>query len=197
MLNLRKGAKVPFPDMLSEGFEVGSGRITANVSAEKIEAVMEDFIRMREEPVFFILELPTKKGGEEAYPEDSKALHMDVYYIDGCDKETALEILRRAGQLMIDDGLCRFGFGGHESQDEIMFGKYNVAVLFSMSMDKYRPFFEAHGIPEKEKLITAWDTFTQDHPGTSECVCTDGKDVYSVPDQLADLGIYKAETREE
>ena len=41
------------------------------------------------------------------------------------------------GDLMINDGLCSFGFGCHESNDEIMFGKYNVTTIFSRNIGQY------------------------------------------------------------
>ena len=46
-------------------------------------------------------------------------------------------------------------------------------------------------------LITAWETFSSEHPRTSELVETEGKDVFSVPELFADWGIYKAEQRED
>ena len=151
---------------------------------------------MREEPVFFILELPANQDAENA---DSSgyvdAFHTDVYYIDGCSKEEALSLLDRIGPLLINDGLCSFGFGGHESQDEIMFGKYNVATIFSDHTAKYKSFFAEHDIPEVDWLVTAWDTFSPDHPGESERITTDGKDVFSIPAEFSKYGMYKAETR--
>jgi hypothetical protein len=45
--------------------------------------------------------------------------------------------------------------------------------------------------------VTAWDTFSQEHPGRSKRIDTDGKDVFSIPEMFADWGIYKAEQRED
>lgn len=198
MLVLRKGANVPFPDKLVEGYEIGKDRILANVSADKIEMVMAHFICLHEEPLFFILELPAKQDNEvEVRPGIVEAFHKDVYYIDGCNQEEALVILSQSGQLMIDDGMCSFGFGCHNSQDEIMFGKYNVTTVFSQDIEQYREFFQEHEIPAVEHLLTAPDTFSNDHPGVSESIESDGKSVYSIIDDFVDWGIYKAETREE
>ena len=198
MLNLRKGCRVPFPDKLSEGYMLTDHQITANFSADKIKEVMEHFIRIHDEPVFFILELPSKREDEtEIKPGVVEKLHKDVYYIDGCTKEKALMILSRVGELMINDGMCSFGFGCHYSSDEIMFGKYNATTIFSRNIEQYEGFLAEHKIPETDDLITAWNTFTQDHPGCSERVEAEGKDVYSIPEQLAEWGIYKAEQRED
>lgn len=198
MLILRKGCKVPFPEKLSEEYMLTGRRITANISADKIKSVMEHFINIHHEPLFFILELPAKKEDEEEIrPGVVEKLHTDVYYIDGCTNEEALAILRHIGNLMINDGLCSFGFGGHESGDEIFFGKYNVTTVFSGNIEWYIGFMAEHGIPKKNKIITAWDTFSREHPGESVRIDTDGKNVFSIPEMLSGWGIYKAEQREE
>ena len=198
MLNLRKGCKVPFPERLEEGYEIAGNRITANISSDKIEQVMAHFICIHREPMFFILELPSNQADEtEVRPGVVAAFHKDVFYIDGCSTEKALTILSRIGELAINDGLCAFGFGGHESQDEIMFGKYNVTTIFSKDISKFDGFFEEHNITKIDNLVLAWDTFSKDNPGQCEKVVTEGQDVYSIPDQFADWGIYKAEQRED
>ena len=197
MFVLRAGCKAPFPGQLHEAYAVTDNRLTANVSADKIKSVMEHFIRLHNEPLFFILELPAKQDDEtEISPGVLEKLHVDVYYIDGCTQEEALAILLRVGDLMINDGLCSFGFGCHDSTDEIMFGKYNVTTVFSRQIEKYHAFFQEHGIFETDRLITAWDTFNGEHPGASAIVKTNGKDVYAIPEMFAAWGIYKAEQRE-
>ena len=197
MLILRTGCRVPFPDKLSEGYKVNGNQLVANVSADKIKSVMEHFICIHDEPIFFILELPSRQEDEtETKPGIVEKLHKDVYYIDGCTQEEALTILLRVGDLMISDGLCSFGFGCHESADEIMFGKYNVATIFSRNIEQYIDFMADHEIPKEDQITTAWDTFSQEHPGSSERIDTDGKDVFSIPEMFADWGIYKAEQRE-
>ena len=198
MLVLRAGCRVPFPEKLLEEYMLTENQIIANISADKIRTVMEHFICIHEEPLFFILELPSKQYDEkEIRPGVVEKLHKDVYYIDGCTNEEALTILLRVGDLMINDGLCSFGFGCHESNDEIMFGKYNVTTIFSRNITQYISFMAEHGIAKSEHIVTAWDTFSQEHPGSSERIDTDGKDVFSIPEMFADWGIYKAEQRED
>ena len=198
MLVLRAGCRVPFPEKLLEEYMLTENQIIANISADKIRTVMEHFICIHEEPLFFILELPSKQSDEkEIRPGVVEKLHKDVYYIDGCSNEEALTILLRIGDLMINDGLCSFGFGCHESNDEIMFGKYNLTTIFSRNIGQYINFMADHEITRREHIVTAWDTFSQEHPGRSERIDTDGKDVFSIPEMFADWGIYKAEQRED
>lgn len=198
MLQLRKGSEVPFPDKLSEGYEYNEPCFTANVNADKIERMIAHFILVHNEPLFFILELPSMQDDEtEIRPGVVETLHKDVYYIDGCTQEKASTILRKTADLMINDGMCAFGFGCHQSHDEIMVGKYNVVSLYTQHRKKYDGFFEKHQIEAVENLITAWDTFTQESPGKSAIVYTDGKSVYDIPVMLQDWGIYLAEKRED
>lgn len=197
MLTLRNGCKVPFPEKLCEEYMLEDDRIIANISADKISDVMGHFICIHDEPIFFILEIPSDCDDEqEIRPGIVEKLHNDVYYIDECTIEEALTILVRIGDLMINDGQCSFGFGGHESTDEIVFGKYNVTTIFSKSIKRYVDFMAEHDIPKADRIITAWDTFSSKNPGSSERIYTDGKDVYSIPEMFADWGIYKAEQRE-
>ncbi|MBQ6539530.1 MAG: hypothetical protein IJL71_00705 [Oscillospiraceae bacterium] len=197
-LKLKAGCKVERPEMLFEGFEVTGNQINANVSVDKIESVMQHFIVMHDEPLFFILEIPTLLSDETEIGDGViKTRHRDVYYIDGCTQEAALTIMFRVGELLFNDGLSAFGYGCHNSGDEIMFGKYNVLTVFSRNTDGYADFFEPHDIDRTEKLVTAWDTFSQDHPGVSEIYEADGKTVFDIPGQFKEWGIYFAERRED
>lgn len=198
MLKLRKGCRVPFPEKLSEGYTHTDSGFVANVNADKIEMLVAHFIAIHNEPIFFILELPSKRDDEvQIRPGAVKTLHKDVYYIDGCTKEEALVILNRTSEVLINDGLCSFGFGCHQSYDEIMIGKYNVVSVFTQNKNTFDGFFEEHGIRRVNKLVTAWDTFTQDSPGESFRVDTDGKSVYDIPEVFKEWGIYLAEQRED
>ena len=131
---------------------------------------------------------------EEIRPGVVEKLHKDVYYIDGCSVEEALTILLRIGVLMIRDGLCSFGFGCHESMDEIVFGKYNVTTIFSNNIEQYMDFMADHGIPKSDHITTAWDTFSQEHPGSSERIDTDGKDVFLHSGNVFRLGNLQSRT---
>ena len=198
MLKLRKGCKVPFPERLSEGYEHMDFGIVANVGADKIRSVLEHFIAIWDEKIFFILELPSALKDEvEIRPGVLAAKHKDVYYIDGCTAEKALTILAKTADLLINDGMSTFGFGCHESKDEILIGYYNVVSIYTSNKERYDGFFEAHEINQVETLLTAWDTFSQETPGESEIVVTDGKRVYDIPEMFKDWGIYFAERREE
>lgn len=197
MLKLTKGHTVSKPELLEEGYMLSSDvSIIANVDADKIKDVLQHFIVMHEEPMFFILEIPvTCDREEEIAPGVLRDTHKDVYYIDGCSREECLVLLERYGELLINDGISSFGFGCHESQDEIMVEHYNILTIYSQKLDKFEGFYEMHKIEKKENLITAWDTFTENTPGQSIRYEIDGKTVFDIPEALKDWNIYLAETR--
>lgn len=170
MLNLGKGYKIYEPEKLSEAYEVSNEvSIMANVGVEKVVDVFQHFIAMYDEPLFFILELPVTCDREALIaPGVVEETHKDVYYIDGCTQEECLVLLEKYGELLVNDGMNRFGFGCHESGDEIMLDKYNVVTIYSRILSKYNDFFEAHEINRVSQLVTAWDTFSDDTPGQAE-----------------------------
>ncbi len=195
-MEFRRGSRVPFPAQISEGYCFEELCYTANVGADKLRNLLEQFIRMHAEPLFFILELPTNLTAQKLLaPGVVDGFCRDVYYIDGCTPERALELLDTVGELLIRDGLCTFGFSCHRSRDEILVGKYNVVSVYGPSGTDYGRLFAQFHIPAVENLITAWDTFTEAHPGDSQLVVTDGRRIYDLPELLQDWGIYFAERR--
>ena len=199
MLNLVKGHRVSLVENLFESFtKLTEHHLTANVHAEKILEVFQHFIVIHDEPLFFILELPVSIDREKVIAKNIiKESHKDVYYIDGCSREECLVLLIRYGDLLINDGLSKFGFGGHQSHDEIMLDSYNVVTIYSTELSKFNDFFEPHNIQFVEELVTAWKTFSKTSPGISEIYECNGKTVYDLPEELAEWGIYLAETRTE
>ncbi len=199
MLQMCKGYQISFADKLETGFEiVNENMIMANVNADEIESVIQHFIVMHEEPIFFILELSADLDDERPVsPGILETTRKNVYYIDGCSQEEALTIMIRVGELLIQDGLVRFGFGCHESQDELMVDKYNVITIWSQNIDGYDDFFEPHDIPKVQELKSAWDYFSEENPGICNRYDVEGKCIYDILELFKDWGIYLAEQREE
>lgn len=198
LLKLKAGAKITSSTPVYEGYEVRDGYIVANVGVDKIEDVLCHFIAMHDEPLFFFLELPANADEEtEVAPGIVEKLHKDVYYLDGCSQAEAMTVLFRAGELLCNDGISSFGFGCHESGDEIMFGKYNVLTIAAGDMGKYGDFFAAHGIEKTAHLTTACDTLTERTPGVCARYEVDGKTVFDIPVQFKEWGMYLAERRED
>lgn len=193
MLNIIKGCTVPFPERLSEAYEVGERTIRANLSVEKIGSAVERFITWhKRETLFLFLELPTNLADE---PEPERHLHKDIYYLDNLTVPEARELMAKYGELLIQDGMSSFGFGWQERGDEIMLERYNLVTTWSRRPRKYQPLFEELGLGEVEKLTTAQDTFDNEHPGSTSLYRQGELDVYALPELLKEQGMYFAERR--
>ncbi len=201
MLKMKKACQVPLAEKLFEEYEVRDNHIAANVGVDKIEDVLKHFIAMHDEPLFFILELPTNYNdetvSESGEVEVVEVYHKDVYYIDGCSQKEALSILNRVGELLYNDGLSAFGYGCHNSGDEIMFGEYNILTILSSNINAYSNFFEEHNISKTDSLITAWQTFSAETPGMCGSHSVNGETIYDIPKIFENYGMYFAERREE
>ncbi len=202
MIELKECCKVPYPEKLFEEYEVREHAIHANVSASKVVDMMKTFIRMHEEPLFFILELPCeeKDGGIT----ESKTLvnvgeDRDIYFIDGLTGEQACQCLDNLGNFLVKDGMNTFGIGGHDSKEEILFAKYNVMTIYTRDAQNFRAFLQDFGIEETDNLVTAWETFDQDHPGECKCHTSEknGKTIYDIPEAYKEYGMYLYETKKE
>ena len=196
MLKMRKGYSVPFADKLNEGYKTDGKFYNANVSAEKILTLLENFIKLHgNEKQFFILELPTP---ETAEPKDESGniteFHKDIYYLDDCTPDMIRDVLDIAGEMLLDDGISQFGVGLHNSGDEMMICRYNIVSLYCNDITSrlYDGFFENCGIYKNDDLVTAWDMITPETPG--ECVRCEknGRTVYDIPSVFAELGMYMA-----
>ena len=201
MLEMKKCCKVPFPKKLFETYETRDTAIYANVNASKVLDMMKRFIKMHNEPLFFILELPCRE--EDGMTESKKLINIrddrDVYFIDGLNSEQAEWCIDELGSLLVDDGLNTFGIGGHESNEEILFGKYNVMTICTKNPEAYRDFLNDFGIEKTNNLVTAWDTFDPAHPGECEQYISKetGKTIYDIPEDYKKYGMYLYEIRKE
>lgn len=198
MLEFTKGSFVPLGEKISEQYEVDGSNLIANVDASKIEEVLQHFICIQESPLFFILELPANRKDEDKLRQkDTDPMHKDIYCIDGLTDEQALVLLMRYGELLIHDGVSKFGFGAHDGSSEIMRDKYNVVTIWAKTPDDYIGFFEEHNIPRVEHCFTAWETFSEATPGESSRVDVGELSVFDLPNELKDWGIYFHDQRED
>lgn len=197
MLNMVKGCKVHDATLLHEGYQRIESRYVANVNAEKIQVLLERFITIQDSRIFLILEIPTNAKDEvEIEPGVFASMHMDVYYLDGLTKESAISFLHTFGPLFIQDGMCKFGFGAHSGNNEIVLDYYNVVTIHTNTPEQYDGMFEGFGIMQVPDLKTAWDYFTDDTPGECSKVSYCGKDIYDIAEYLQQYGLYFAERRE-
>lgn len=198
MIELKQCCRVPFPEKLYEQYETEEKAIRANVSASKVTDMMKRFIEEHNEPLFFILEIPASQKDEQEMPHGTvRSLHCNVYYMNGLDQDHALQMLKAVGHFLVKDGLNTFGFAGHKSKEEILFGKYNVLTIYTADAKSYEPFLTDFRIKKTDKLVTAWDTFDKSHPGQCTSYESDGKTIFDIPDYFKNFGMYFAERRDE
>ena len=198
MLNMVKGCKVIDPSILFEGYARLESGFVANVNAEKIQPLLESFVKLHNELCFIILEVPTNAKEETALKSGgTQPLHKDVYYLDGLTPERAIEFLNMFGEWFVHDGMTSFGIGIHSGVNEIVIGKYNVVTVYTGTPHRYPGLFEEHGIPQVAELRTAWDYFTSEAPGESFVYSYKRKTVYDLVELLKQYGLYFAERRED
>ncbi len=199
MLEMKECCQVPFPEKLFEGYEVQENRILANVNASKAIDMMREFIAMHDEPLFFILELPSKNddGITESKVISNEPNDIDVYFIDKMDAKQANDVLNAIGKFLVRDGQNTFGIGGHFSKEEILFERYSVMVIYAKDCEKYSSFFSKFDIERVENLVTAWETFDRENPGECRLLVSEksGKTIYDIPETYKDYGMYFYEKR--
>lgn len=91
----------------------------------------------------------------------------------------------------------RHDYRNHIQNMKIMVCDYNVVIIFSSNIGRYKDFFDAHGITRTKELVTAWDTFSQENPGCCCSYAVNGRNVYALPDSYKEWGMYMAERRVE
>ena len=202
MLNMVQGCRVKDPSVLRstllyEGYTRIASGFAANVNAEKIQPLLESFVKLHNELCFIILEVPTNAKEETALKSGgAQPFHKDVYYLDGLTPEKAVAFLDTFGEWLIHDGMSSFGIGIHSGANEILVEKYNVVTIYTGTPQTYIGFFEMQDIREVMDLKTAWDYFSSDTPGETFRYEYQGKDVYDLVEHLKQYGLYFAERRE-
>ena len=204
MFKMIKGAKIDDGINLKEEYKVFDKWISANISAENIRKVVNKFIEIEEGNQFCLfIELPSNQEDENVIGVTQEGycqvdcLHMDVYYLDDISADQLMGLLDIFEDILVNDGLSSFGVLSQSGRE---IGKYKYNVIKAYSHDGLSPIvkvFTALDIPETDELITAWNYFSKDNPGISEIYNKDGKTIYDVVDTLKEIGMYKAEQREE
>lgn len=170
--------------------------IDSVLSAELIRPFLEQAVRLLPEPHFFFVEIPCTEDEEKQLRKSKKdPSHYKVYYLDGCTEPVSQALIKRYGQLLINDGLTRFGFGSNSTSEEIYVLDYQQVQVYADD-DRFIPLFEQLGAERVEQVVTPWDNFTPDNVGISAAVEIEGETTSDIPDNLKPEGMYLAETRE-
>ena len=196
-----RGVHVPQAAILEEGYDVkirdeNAFTIRANVSAEKIDPLFRSSATRLLEPVFFVLESPSNQVREfELRKKPTDPFHRDVYFMDGPDLNKLLKIYEKFQELLVHDGGINFGIKSHKTKDEVFVSAYKIFHFFGQLPNQFENTLAEFGIPQKERLVTAWDTFTKDAPGQKSRIEINGEDVYGMLEELIRRhGLFHAKT---
>ena len=177
MFQTAAGVTVPFPDQLREQYQIDGNNLTCNLSFEKLSDFIHSYYASLTEPLFLAI-----------HPD---AEQEEVWYLDGMTKKQLTMILDGYGELLLQDGLSAFAIGSLATEDELFVQKYKVLSIYSPQPAQAKKLLTRFEVPRTDKLVTAWDTFSEQHPGSAQRLEIAGM---TVPDMIADLqkiGMYK------
>lgn len=177
MFQTAAGVTVPFPEKLCEQYVVEGGNVTCNLSFEKLSDFVHAYYASLTEPLFLAIH-PDAEGDE-------------VWYLDGMTKKQLTMILDGYGELLLQDGLSAFAIGSLATEDELFVQKYKMLSLYSPQPARVEKLLARFDVPRTDEIVTAWDTFSEDHPGAAQRLEIAGM---TVPDAITDLqkiGMYK------
>lgn len=183
---LAQGNIVPHLEGIHEAYHIKDNNILCNISCDNLYNVIKQFIKLLNEPLFFFIEVPNSNADSD----DSK----DIYYLDNCTTDVALAILKRYGDILINDGIVEFGFGSLKDNDEIYVMKYKVTSIYSENINKYSKCLDSLKFPKEDTIITVWDLLTDDNMGSCTHVECEGESIYDIIENLKEVGMYFSHT---
>lgn len=177
---LLAGVYIPDVSALGREYRVKKSEITLSLSAEDYAKFFREGVKLLSEPVFFFVEIPS---------DDDK---MRTYYLDNCTVEVAQAILKRYGGILFADGVIRFGFGSHSSEDEIYMCEYQTVKIYAKDTLPFEGLLGSLGYKKNNSAVLAWDIICEQNPGECVNVEADGEGYYDMVNNLIDIGMYPA-----
>ena len=197
-MELGRGMRVPDMEGVHECYEVLDKKryqsFCVNIGVGKLTLLLRRFCAELGERSYFILELPTNAKDEAMMGcGEGDALHRDVYYLPDLDRQGMWALLDEYGELLMHDGLVRFGFASMDSKDEIFVTGYNTTYLFALTREQAcRRLLAELSIPEEPEIRVVQSTFSAEMPGDSCAIEVDGCRIYDLPDRLMGRGLFFA-----
>ena len=189
MIKIKKGSIIPENIKIKEEYKVENDTIVLNIDVDKINKLLKSFVKIQKEELFLFIEVPTNINEE-------KENYTDVYYLDGISINEIDELLNMYGDILINDGLCEFGFGVKSFNEEIMSLKYNMITIYSKeNVNKYIDLLNEFKINKTINFKSAWDYFTEDNPGISKTYEKEEQTVYDIIEILKEKGLYLGERK--
>ncbi|MCD8328776.1 MAG: hypothetical protein LUC25_06755 [Ruminococcus sp.] len=190
--NVISGIVLSDADGLSEYYEKFSdGFYEVHPSAENMIPLCKAFIELIGKNVMFFIEMP----------KDTDEAEFDVYELD-CTKAVANAIIKRYGELLVNDGVYNFGFVDLDSDAEIYFTFFQTVsiTLVNKSTDndkKLRRMIEGIGIPRgKGVSVSVRDKFDPDKDDLAS-IEIEGESVDDAVENLKEAGLTFAYSTDE
>ena len=177
MFQTAAGVRVPYPEQLSEQFQQDGDTLTANLSFEKLADFVRAYYAELDEPLFLAI-----------HPD---ADDNEVWYLDNMTKKQLTMILDGYGELLYQDGLSAFAIGSLATEEELFVQKYKVLSIYSPRIGRFAKLLERFGVTRTDRLVTAWDTFSKEHPGEAQRLEIAGQTVPDMIRELQKIGMYK------
>ena len=96
-----------------------------------------------------------------------------------------------ADELLCQDGLSAFAIGSLTTEEELFVQKYKVLSIYSETVERFEPLLRQFDVEKTPNLVTAWDTFSEAHPGSAERLEVAGQTVPDMIRELCKIGMYK------
>ena len=192
MFNVLKGAKIVQNINLVEGFKVSQNRlITANISSEKIEKIIEDFIEsFDEEELYFFIVVPynlNDEKGNKVYD----LLYNNIYFLDNVKKEELKKIIKPYFDILINDNNTSFGVATMDYTYEVCKYDFNLMRFSShISLEKYYDILKKNNIYENNDFKSYWDLSTKQKNENDNFYEINGKNIYDIIKELEQYGLY-------
>ena len=177
MFQTAAGVTVPFPEQLSDAYQLDGSNLTANLSFEKLADFVRAFYGAIREPLFLAI-----------HPD---ADTDEVWYLDNMTKKQLTMILDGYGELLYQDGLSAFAVGSLATEEELFVQKYKVLSIYSPQITRFARLLEQYGAARTDRLVTAWDTFSAEHPGEARRLEIAGMTVPDLIKELQKIGMYQ------
>lgn len=164
------------PDEFYERIE---GGVCIYPSAEKLPPLLSAAAEFSDEPMFFFLELPSQ----------DEELRFETYYLE-CTKPVADAIVKRYGELLINDGVSRFGFGSHKTGGEICFDTLQRVYVYTRDSEALEKLLLKLKISDAVGRSAA-KIFDPDTDDLMQ-VEINGETVFDIAENLKSAGLYRA-----
>lgn len=198
MFHTAEGVKIPFPDAIKQEYQVHDEAILANISFENLKPLIEEFYKSIDEPMFLALHVPLSQDDEDKFRKDGYTeFHEEIFYLNGCTRAQIDSLFKTYGEILLNDGMSKFAIASHQTKDEIFIQKYKIVTIYGQNRLNFISLLEKYGLTKTDDLKTVWNTFSEQNPGECTRITKNGKDIFSIVDELKQYGLYSAKVVED